>query len=100
MAEIKGNSVLCASVGQPIPVEGGLGADGNAGHIRLEVLQQTSKVRGQLMVKLDDTVLVHDANVHDVCMQVDAAIILFVNVNKFHKGLLLRNVVCGTKQQL
>jgi hypothetical protein len=50
------------------------------------------------MVKLDDAVFVEDADIHDIGMQVNAAIVLFVNVYIFHKGLLVRNVVCGTKQ--
>ena len=75
MGQHEGQPGLLAGIGEPVPVEGALGDDGQVVAIRLDALEEVLEVVAE-DVGVDEFVAlsIHEADVHLAGMEIDSAV--------------------------
>ena len=82
----EGDPFPATQIGDPVPGEDAFHRHDDVGPVRGDGFQEGIRVCGQVLVQEDLSALVHDAEVHDSCVQVDPAIECMLTGVESHKA--------------
>jgi len=78
---------LATGIGEPIPVVSGFHTNGQSRQKWIHEFDKAFEIIGHVAAKEHIAGLVHDGDEHRAGMQVDAAIVLGVNLSEHHSDL-------------